>query len=227
MPRYDSTSWEVIQGAGRGDGRQREEFARRYAPIIREYLGARWRDTPMLPEVEDAADEVFLECFRLGGVLERADPARSGGFRAFFYGVVRNIARRFEGARARNREQQPSTSFDPAERKTPETSLSRVLDRAWARAILDEAGARYRKEAETQGEGAMRRVELLRLRFEEDLPIREIASRWNVDPDKVHQEYRRARREFRRFLEAELTFHEEDTEEGIERHWQEFLSLLQ
>ena len=199
----------------------------RYAPIIREYLGARWRAAPMLAEVEDTVNEVFLECFRLGGVLERADPARSGGFRAFFYGVVGNVARRFEGARARNREQQPSTSFDPAERKTPETSLSRVLDRAWARAILDEAGARHREAAETQGESALRRVELLRLRFEDNLPVREIASRWSMDPDKVHQEYRRARREFRRFLEAELIFHEEDTCEDVEHQWQEFLSLLQ
>ena len=226
MPRYDSTCWEVIEGAARGDEGQREEFARRYAPIIREYLGARWHGTSMLTEVEDAEAEVFLECFRIGSVLERADAARSGGFRAFFYGVIRNVARRFEDAEARNREQQPATSFDPDERETLESSLSRILDRAWARAILDEAGARHREEAETQGEDAMRRVELLRLRFEDNLPIREIASRWDMDPDKVHQQYRRARREFRRCLEAELTFHEEGTDDDAERQWEQFLSLL-
>ncbi len=226
MPRYDSTCWGVIEGAARGDEGKREEFARRYAPIIREYLGARWHGTSMLTEIKDAEADVFLECFRLGSVLERADPARSGGFRAFFYGVIRNVARRFESAEARNRERQPATSFDPDERETPETGLSRILDRAWARAILDEAGARHREEAEAQGGDAMRRVELLRLRFEENLPIREIASRWDMDPDKVHQEYRRARREFRRCLEAELNFHEEDVDEDVERQWEEFLSLL-
>ena len=226
MSRYDSTCWDVIEGAARGEEGQREEFARRYAPIIREYLGARWPDAPLLAEVDDAVNEVFLECFRLGGVLERADPARAGGFRAFFYGVVRNVARRFEGARARNREQQPSTSFDPAEKKTPETSLSRVLDRAWARAILDEAGARHREEAETQGESALRRVELLQLRFADNLPIRAIARQWDEDPAHVHREYAKARAEFKTALRAEVACHHGGSARQVETECARLLELL-
>jgi len=226
MPRFDSTCWEVIERAASGEEGPRDEFARRYAPIIRDYLGRRWKDTPLRAEVEDAVHDVFLECFRLDGVLERADSARSGGFRAFLYGVIRNVARRFEDVRARSRETQPTVSFDPNKQEMLETSLSQVLDRAWARAILDEAGARHRKEAAIQGKDAMRRVELLRLRFEENLPIREIARHWDMDPDKVHQEYRAARREFRRYLAAELTFHTEGGDEDAERQWEEFLLLL-
>ena len=188
-------------------------------------LDARWRGTPLFGEIGDAQADVFLESFRSGGVLEQADPARSGGFRAFFYGVMRNVARRFEDARIRDREHQPSTSFDPDSRRLAETSLSRILDRAWARAVLDEAGMRHRQSAASQGEAALRRVELLRLRFEDELPIREIAKRFHMEADKVHQEYRRARREFRRCVEAELLF-QGGSEDDLEEQWEELLSLL-
>lgn len=216
----------MIGEAAGGHQEQRAEFVRRYGPIVVEYLAARWRGTALLAEVRDVTHDVFLESFRLGGVLERAEPTRSGGFRAFFYGVVRNVARRHEDARARRREQQPSTSFDADACENPETSLSRVLDRAWARAVLDEAGARHRRAAEAQGEEALLRVELLRLRYEEGLPVREIARCWKMAADKVHQEARRARREFRRCLEAELAFQGEN-EVDVEKQWEEFLSLLQ
>jgi len=45
-------------------------------------------------------------------------------------------------------------------------------------------------------DGAFRRVELLRLRFREGLPIREIARLWGADPAHLHREYAKARREF-------------------------------
>jgi RNA polymerase sigma-70 factor (ECF subfamily) len=177
-------------------------------------------------EVQDTAHEVFLECFQQGGVLERADPDRPGGFRAFFFGVIRNVARRVEHARARNRELQASSNYDPGDREAAlDTSASRVLDRAWARAILDQAEVRYRETIEGQGEEGRRRAELLRLRFEDNLPIREIASRWNEDPEQLHQEYRRARREYRRCVEEELAFQGEGSEDP-DRLWKEFLLLL-
>ena len=180
----------------------------------------------MIDEVGDTVHEVFLECLQQGGVLERADPGRAGGFRAFFFGVIRNVSRRVEKARARNREVQPTSTFDPDERgQALDTSASRAMDRAWARAMVDQAAMRHREAAEAMGEEALRRVELLRLRFRENLPIREIAKRWQMDPEKLHQEYRRARREFRRFLEEELAFSGHSSEDP-DRQWQEFLSLL-
>ena len=226
MPTSKSTCWDVIERAAAGDKEQREEFVRRYRPVVTEYLGARWRGTPLMREVTDTVHDVFVECFRQGGALSKADPSRAGGFRAFFFGVIRNVSLRVEEARARNREVQPTTSFDLDERRQAlDTSASRIMDRAWARAILQQAGARHRKAAETKGEEALRRVELLRLRFEENLPVREIAKRWEVDPEKLHQEYRRARREFRRCLEEELAFQGHSSEDP-DRQWEEFLSLL-
>ncbi len=218
-----STCWEMIEGAADGCSGLRDDFARRYTPVVHGFLRYRWRGTSLLSEVDDATSEVFVECFRLGGVLEKTDPTRSGGFRAFFYGVIRNIARRFEEARANSREQQqPSTAFDLDEQTARETSLSQVFDRSWAESILNEARTRYRLAAEQEGEEALRRVDLLRLRFEDDVPIREIATRWKVDVDKVHQQYRLARREFRRCFEAELA----SRGEGLGGRWQELLALL-
>ena len=98
----DATCWTVIRGAAEGRSEAREEFARRYLPVVRAYLGARWRGLPLMQEIDDAAQEVFLDCFKEEGVLDRADSDRPGGFRAFFYGVVRNMARRVEERRGRS-----------------------------------------------------------------------------------------------------------------------------
>ena len=84
-------------------------------------------------------------------------------------------------------------------------STSRILDHAWARTLLNLAGARHRREAENKGERALRRIDILRMRFEDGLPIREIARIWNTDPARLHEEYRIARKEFRNCLEIGCT----------------------
>ena len=58
------------------------------------------------------------------------------------------------------------------------------------------------------GERAVKRVELLRLRFQERLPIRAIAERWNEDAAKLHREYATAREEFRAALRTVAAFHQ-------------------
>ena len=49
-----------------------------------------------------------------------------------------------------------------------------------------------------------RRAKLLRLRFQEGVPIRDIAPAWNEDPAKLHRELDKARREFRDALREVL-----------------------
>jgi DNA-directed RNA polymerase specialized sigma24 family protein len=63
--------------------------------VIR-YLAARWRGSHLRPDLDDAVQEVFVECFRQGGALEAAGDGRVPSFRAFLCGVVRNVAHRFE-----------------------------------------------------------------------------------------------------------------------------------
>ena len=43
--------------------------------------------------VQDTVREVFVACFRAGGALKGVDDDRRGGFRAFFLGVLRGVAR--------------------------------------------------------------------------------------------------------------------------------------
>ena len=99
----NSTCWTTVRGAASGCREDREAFARSYIPVVSAYFRARWGGTPLLTEIDDAVQEVFYDCFRSDGALARVDSTRPGGFRAFLFGVVRNIALRREDARRRNR----------------------------------------------------------------------------------------------------------------------------
>ncbi len=221
-----STCWTVIRGAAAGDAAERAAFADRYEDTVRAYIAARWQRSPLLQEVDDAIQEVFVETFRAGGVLERVDPDSPGGFRAFFYGVVRNVALRFESRHGKRRDRQPATDFFAESADSREHRLSRIFDRGWARSIMREAAARQRTEAaETRGD-ALKRVQLLRLRFYEGLPIRDIARLWDEDATYLHREYAQARREFRRSLSEVVAFHHPGSTESIERECIQLLAML-
>jgi RNA polymerase sigma factor (sigma-70 family) len=195
----DSTRWTVIRRAAEGNPADREEFVRRYAPVIRSYLKARWRMTPMIDDVDDGAQLVFLDCFKENGALGRVDPER-GDFRAFLYGVVRNVARNLERKRARRRERQPDSEIDLEAFASKEESLASVFDRAWAAALMRDAATLQLERAKERGPEAVRRHRLLALRYGDGLPLRKIAARWSVAPDLLHREYPKAREEFRRAL---------------------------
>jgi RNA polymerase sigma-70 factor (ECF subfamily) len=196
VPDPDATCWTLIRDASAGDPAARERFARVYLPAVRSYLAARWRGLPL--DADDAVQDVFVECFRTGGALAKADAEWPGGFRAFLLGVVRNVARRHE---AKPRGGQPLDPQLPAD----DPSLSKLFDRAWAQALLREAARVQRQAADTDAQ--RRRVELLRLRFHDGRPIRDIAKQWGVDAAKLHHEYATAREEFRQALRHVVAFH--------------------
>ncbi len=219
MPTSESTCWTMIRAAAAGSPAEREELARRYLGIVRSYLAARWRGTALREELDDAAQEVFVECFRQGGVLDAAASGRVLGFRAFLYGVIRNVARRFESRPVRAADPLPEIATDDA-------SQSRLFDRTWAQAIMAEAGRLQRDRAEERGAEAVQRVELLRLRFEENLPIRDIALRWGTDPAAVHKSYALARKEFRSALLEVVAFHHPGSAVELEEEAASLLKAL-
>ena len=189
-----ATHWTVILGAASGDRTHGEEFARRYKPAVEAYFGARWRKSPLRQEIDDATQEVFVDLLRDGGALQRVDPKRRGGFRAYLYGIARIVALRIEQRAGRRKDRQASSIDVP----TDDDALEQVFDRAWASALMTQAAKLQMQRATTTS--AKRRFELLRLRFEDGLPIREIAARWDVDAKVLHHEYPKARGEFRRAL---------------------------
>jgi len=219
MPTPDSTCWTVIRAAAAGSPADREELARRYIGVVRAYLAARWRGAAVGGELDDAVQEVFVECFRRGGALEAVADDRVPGFRPFLYGVVRNVARRFE-----------SRSLPPAalpdEIDANEESQSRLFDRTWAQAIMAEAARLQREQAAGRGPEAVRRVELLRLRFEEGLPIRTIAAQWGIDAAAVHHAYALARKEFRAALLEVVAFHQPGGPDALEQEAAGLLKTL-
>jgi RNA polymerase sigma factor (sigma-70 family) len=227
MASPDSTYWTVLREAAGGSSAAREVFAHRYEPMVRAYLAARWKGSPVLQALDDAVQEVFIECLRQGGGLERARPDRPGGFRAFLYGLVRNVALRFEQRRARSLSRLAQGPVEPDELPARDDSLSRVLDRDWARSLMREAAARQAERADVLGPEARRRVELLRLRFQEGLPIREVARLWRDDPAALHREYARARQEFKAALLEVMTSYHAGSPAQAERECADLLTLLE
>jgi DNA-directed RNA polymerase specialized sigma24 family protein len=196
----DATCWTLIHAAAAGDRSARDGFARLYEPIARAYFATRWRQSSCLARLDDAVQDAFIECFKRSGVLDNVVESHPDRFRAFFHGVLRNIARRHESARGVS----PPLSDNLA---ADDTSLSRAFDKVWARWLLKEAARVQADDASTTGERAVKRVELLRLRFQEGLPIRDIAAKWNEDAAKLHHEFATARDEFRAALRKVIAFH--------------------
>lgn len=185
-----------MHAASAGDEAARSVFVRSYAGPVRAYLVNRWRSHGLSTDIDDAVQETFLECLKANGALERADPAR-GDFRGLLYGVVRNVARRFEEQAGKARQRRPDQSVYLDELPHQDAALSRVFDQAWAQSLLREAVALHEAEAKSGDSASRRRFHVLQARHEQGLPIREIAAQLD-EPDvgQIHNDYRRARREF-------------------------------
>jgi RNA polymerase sigma factor (sigma-70 family) len=210
MAEPETTCWTVILAAAAGSAADREELARRYLGTVRAYLSTRWRGSSLDNDIDDATQEVFIECFRQGGAMEAVGAGRVPNFRPFLYGVIRNVARRYESRPAR-----PTAPLQ--EIPSDDASQSQLFDRTWAEAIMVEATRLQAERAAEAGPEAVRRVELLRLRFEENRPIRAIAELWGIDAARLHHAYALARQEFRAALLAVVAFHQPGTPVEIEQ----------
>ena len=193
-----TTVWTVIDGAAAGMGPARDKFAVLYSPVVRAYLLARWRGTHLIQEVDDAEQNTFIDLFRDGGALTRAR-REQGSFRAYLFGLVRNIALRHERAAARRLPLRPA-GLDLELLAARDEPLSRLFDRTWARAIVRHAAAVYVERARVEGGHAEVRARILELRFGEDLPIRTIAAELAIEAEQAHRDYAAARRVYQEVL---------------------------
>src|SRR5205823_4194814 len=114
-------------------------ISRKECSVNSESRGSALRD-----DLDDATQEVFVECFRQGGAVEVAGAGRVPDFRAFLYGVIRNVARRFESRPVRAAGPFPEIVADDA-------SQSRLFDRTWAQAIRAQAARLQRERAAVGG----------------------------------------------------------------------------
>jgi RNA polymerase sigma factor (sigma-70 family) len=223
----DSTSWELVLRSRDGDFAQRAAFVERYGPALRRWLGRRWRRGGLVAHVDDAVQDVFLECFKLDGALARVERGERGTLRRYLHGVVRHVAARYERGAARNVRVSNSSSVDPDQAVNRGTTLSERIDRAWAQTLVRDAARELEARAEGLGEPARRRVAILRLRFHDGLPLREAAERLGVEADYVHHQFAKARREFRDAILVVLQRrHPTATAHELEQRVGELIDLL-
>jgi RNA polymerase sigma-70 factor (ECF subfamily) len=91
---------------------------------------------------------------------------------------------------------------------------------------MAEAAQLQRARADEGRPEAVERIELLRLRFEENLPIRAIAERWGVDARSLHHAYALARQEFKAALLEVVAFHQPGTPVELEEEAANLLKAL-
>jgi RNA polymerase sigma-70 factor (ECF subfamily) len=220
------TCWTLVRAAAAGEPGAGRLFAESYLGIVRAFLVQRWRGWALLAQVDDAVQEVFLDLFRAGGALARVDRVRTPSFRGFLFGVARKVALRHEERAAHSTVRRAGAA--PVETlAADERTMSREFDLAWARAMVARAGQRQRAWAASAGdEAARQRVQILDLRFGEGVPIRGIAERLGLPPERVHREYAKAREEFKQALRAELAAHGGRTGDELERECLDLLAML-
>lgn len=202
VQEFTATSWTLIRSAADGSDKARDAFASRYAPVVRAFLLTLWARSPAREEIDDAIAEVLFECMKDGGVLEKAEPRRSGGFRAFLFGVVKNVAARFEKRHAVRARRQADTIDDAETSVELARDASFAFDRAWAVAVMKTASDEHRAKAAKEGPRAVRRVDILDALFREGRTIRDVAAEWRENAAHLHHEYAEARRDFAQVLRS-------------------------
>ena len=192
--------WQLVEAAGAGDVAARAEFLQQFGPLVRLWLQQRWRDTPFRGLVDDAVQDVFVECCRPDGALRRADPERCvHGIEVYLRGIVRNVAARLERTEARHFGHRRDLEVGQASTMPARLGVADQIDRAWAMAQI---GAAFDLVAHTDSSGATGHSlrELLHLHFEEAMPVRAIAGAWHTKVEHVHELRRRACGTFRACL---------------------------
>lgn len=191
----ETTSWTLIGGAASGDATSRGTFARLYGDVVRIELAARMRRAADDADVEDAVQEVMLECLKAGGALERASAKKCTRFRAYLGGITRNVALRYQ-----ERQMLQPDTLDRADTVSdPGPAIAARLDAAWSHAVLGEVMALLVHESATSATARMR-LAVLRMRHEEGSSPAEIAAALNITPVRVHYLTAEAKRDFRNAL---------------------------
>ncbi len=221
-----STCWTLIRGAAEGAAAAREEFALRYRRVIEAYLGARWRYSPLAHEIGDVVQDIFLECFKGGGALERVQSDSPSGFRGFLFGVARNVASRYEERKGKRTDRPVTTSVHEQLADTESEDPERVFEREWAGTLMEQAASLQANRARFLGPDAQLRIEILRLRFEEGKPVRDVAEQLAKDAAWVHRQYAEARKEFFEALKEVVTYHLPGKPADVEEECRLLLAML-
>lgn len=225
MPRV--TSWTLIRSAADGDSEARDRFAELYLPVVQAYLRARWRGRLRDTEIDDAVQEVFISCFREGGVLDRVGKSGEQSFRSYLFGAARNVALGLERSRLARVDRNVGETFDEETHAVDEASLEALFDAQWLKNVVLRARKLQADRSRSLGEAAQRRIELLRLRFGLGLKIREIATRWEMNPKRLHKDYAQACADLRECIRLVIGFDNPDRPEVVAAEFESIASMIE
>jgi len=200
---------------------------RRYLPAVRAFLAARWRETVLAQDIEDTTQIVFLRLLRPGSLLDGdLKRLKTDTFRAYLYGMLRNVAISNERRVRRRREEQAPADIDLAAIEASEAEFSAAFDRAWANTCMAEAFALLMERARKGDRAIERRLRLLRGRHGEGLMVKDLAQREKTSRATVDRELKQARSEFREALKIVFERHSGGAEFDAESHFGRILDLL-
>ena len=206
---FPPTHWTLLARATlHGDARGREalgKFCQGYRAPVLQYLAARGLDAN---QREDIAQDFFLKLME-SRVWRRADPAR-GKFRTFLLAVLNGhlMHRWREEATLKRGGGRSFVSLDACAEEVLDLPSaaepdSSAFDRAWARALVDEAVAEVERDFASRGRAADFAV--LR-RFlpgvEAPPPQEEVAAGLGITVTALRTAVHRLRQQFREVLRA-------------------------
>jgi hypothetical protein len=194
----------MIANAASGAPEDCQEFVRRFAGPVAEYLRHHDGQNAGAERLASVLDRLLVRCAR--SVTEPLAPSR---FRAFLFASLQSALEEEEGAAA--------ASLTPADS---------IFARAFAAATMYEAAEHHRALAKDSGLDACRRLEMLGARYGENLPAEEIADRWGLDAEALDAELARAGQEFREALHEVMEFYHPGQPDHAEREAAELIRVL-
>jgi RNA polymerase sigma-70 factor (ECF subfamily) len=157
MSRFETTRWSLVIAARGADVRSQRalgSLCRTYRTPVLAYIRSRGDAR------EDAEDltQAFFTRFIEHGFHERADPAR-GRFRAYLLTALQRFLNDAHdrrqalkrGGRTKTLSLDSVSHSDPDAVESDDDSPERAFDRAWAKAVLQSAMRKLRREAKAAG----------------------------------------------------------------------------
>ncbi|HUI05598.1 MAG TPA: RNA polymerase sigma factor [Verrucomicrobiae bacterium] len=204
--RFAATRWTIVLAAGHGTspqaGRALEELCRTYWYPLYAYVRRRGYESH---EAEDLTQEFFA---RLLAKKYLADVDREKGrFRSFLLASLKHfLANEWDRAHAQKRGGgQTLVSLDAETRyqrePVDEASADKLLDRAWAVALLDQVLARLEMESEPKQFAALKAFLTV---GQDAIPYAEVAGKLGTTEGAVKVAVHRLRKRYRALLREEI-----------------------
>ena len=183
------TSTGLLRNLARGpDAARWPEFAERYDPVVRRFLGIVASAHPSV-RPEDADDLVQETMLALAGLFPRGGYRRSRGrFRDFLFGVVRKVATKASSREAERRRREAEAAEGAAlaaAGRADDVALRAEAEALW-RAVVDRVFEQGRWSDKARA---------VFVRTELGEPVETVAREYGMKPNAVHQlRYRASRR---------------------------------